>query len=110
MHRADVRVGADRLSDALRGPRLAWPSPADRVGNTSANPMILPPRTDHLIDLALEEDAGLGDVTSRSIFPARDRSRGYIAAGQELVVCGVAVAARVFERVDPRLRVTPVAR
>ena len=62
-------------------------------------------RTDHLIDLALDEDAGLGDVTSRAIFGPRHRSRAFIEAGQDLVVCGLAVAARVFARVDPALRV-----
>ncbi len=65
--------------------------------------MTLPPRIDHLIDLALEEDAGLGDLTSRAIFPARHRSRGFIDAKEELVVCGGAVAERVFARVDPAL-------
>jgi nicotinate-nucleotide pyrophosphorylase (carboxylating) len=70
----------------------------------------LHPRTDHLIDLALEEDAGLGDVTSRAIFPDGHRSRAHIDAGQDLVVCGLGVAARVFARVDPSLRVTPLAR
>ncbi len=68
------------------------------------------PRTDHLIDLALEEDAGLGDVTSRAIFPPSHRARAYIAAGQELVVCGLEVAARVFQRVDPALKVVLLAR
>jgi nicotinate-nucleotide pyrophosphorylase (carboxylating) len=68
-----------------------------------------PPRTDHLIDLALEEDAGLGDLTSRAIFPAGHRSRAVVEAGQELVVCGLGVAARVFERVDPSLRVRRMA-
>jgi len=71
---------------------------------------MLTPRTDHLIDLALEEDAGLGDVTSRAIFPARHRSRAIIDAKQDLVVCGLEVAARVFARVDPAIRVRPLAR
>ncbi len=70
---------------------------------------MLSPRTDHLIDLALEEDAGLGDVTSRAIFPARHRSRAVIEAKQELVICGLEVAARVFARVDPALRVKLLA-
>ena len=61
------------------------------------------PRIDHLIDLAIEEDAGLGDVTSRGIFSARDHARGIMDAKQDLVVCGLAVAARVFERIDPAL-------
>ena len=68
------------------------------------------PRTDHLIDLALEEDAGFGDLTSRAIFPAGHRSRAFISAQEDLVVCGLDVAARVFERVDPSLRVTQSAR
>lgn len=71
---------------------------------------MLTPRTDHLIDLALEEDAGLGDVTSRAIFPARHTSRAFIEAKQDLVLCGVEIAARVFARVDPALKVTLTAR
>ena len=71
---------------------------------------MLTPRTDHLIDLALDEDAGLGDVTSRAIFPAKHTSRAFIEAKQDLVVCGLDVAARVFARVDPALKVTLTAR
>lgn len=71
---------------------------------------MLTSRTEHLIDLALEEDAGLGDVTSRAIFPATHRSRAFVEAGQDLVICGLAIAARVFEKVDPALRVTLTAR
>jgi nicotinate-nucleotide pyrophosphorylase (carboxylating) len=67
------------------------------------------PRIDHLIDLAIEEDAGLGDVTSRAIFSAKDRSRGFIDAKQDLVVCGLAIAERVFVRVDPALKITPLS-
>jgi nicotinate-nucleotide pyrophosphorylase (carboxylating) len=67
-------------------------------------------RTDHLIDLALEEDAGLGDVTSRAIFAPTHRSRAFISAGHDLVVCGLEVAAKVFARVDPALKVTLTAR
>lgn len=67
-------------------------------------------RTDHLIDLALEEDAGLGDITSRAIFPPTHRTRAFIEAAQDLVVCGLDVAARVFTRTDSRLVVTPTAR
>jgi len=67
------------------------------------------PRIDHLIDLAIEEDAGLGDVTSRAIFSAKDRSRAFIDAKQPLVVCGLAIAGRVFVRVDPTLKVTLLA-
>jgi len=70
---------------------------------------MLTPRTEHLIDLALEEDAGLGDVTSRAIFPARHRSKAVIDAKQDLVLCGLDVAARVFAKQDDRLKVKLLA-
>jgi nicotinate-nucleotide pyrophosphorylase (carboxylating) len=63
-----------------------------------------------LIDLALEEDAGLGDITSQAIFPPGHRSSAEIEAGQDLVLCGGEVAARVFARLDPRLVVRLDAR
>ena len=71
---------------------------------------ILTPRTEHLIDLALDEDAGLGDVTSRAIFPAAHQSRAVIDVKQNLVVCGLEIAARVFSRVDPLLKTKLLAR
>ena len=72
--------------------------------------MTLGPRTAQLIDLALEEDAGLGDVTSESIFPRSHKSTGVIEAGQYLVLFGIDIAAWVFERVDPSLRITRTAK
>ena len=71
---------------------------------------MLTPRTEHLIDLALEEDAGLGDITSRAIFPPGHRSVAVIDAKQELVVCGLEVAARVFAKQDERLKLKLLAR
>lgn len=71
---------------------------------------MLTPRTEHLIDLALEEDAGLGDVTSRAIFSASHRSNAFIEARQDLVACGLDVAARVFAKVDAALKVQLTAR
>jgi len=66
------------------------------------------PGTDHLIDLALAEDAGLGDLTSSAIFRRGHRSQAVIEAGQDLVVCGVEVAARVFTRLDSDISATPL--
>jgi nicotinate-nucleotide pyrophosphorylase (carboxylating) len=61
---------------------------------------MLSPRSHHLIDLALEEDAALGDLTSRLLFPDAQRSRAVIEAREDLVVCGTALAQAVFARVD----------
>jgi nicotinate-nucleotide pyrophosphorylase (carboxylating) len=65
----------------------------------------LQPRIDTLIDLALEEDAAYGDITSQSIFPVEHRSQARILTRQDMVVCGLEIARRVFKRVDPALNV-----
>ena len=63
------------------------------------------PRIDRLIDLALDEDVAFGDVTSQSIFTLDHRSKARILAREDMVVCGLEVAKRVFNRVDPALKV-----
>lgn len=64
--------------------------------------------TDHselLIDLALAEDLGGGDVTSLYFIPAERKARAFVAARREGVVSGVEIAARVFAKLDPELEV-----
>ena len=53
--------------------------------------------------------AGLGDITSRAIFPAKHRSRAIIDAKQDLVLCGLEIAARVFEKTDASLKIRLLA-
>lgn len=66
------------------------------------------PAVEALIALALEEDLGRGDVTAESVFAGDGGpARAILLAKQELVVYGLAVAARVFARVDERVRVAP---
>jgi nicotinate-nucleotide pyrophosphorylase (carboxylating) len=57
----------------------------------------------HLIDLALEEDRGSGDWTSRWTIPARTRARAQVICKSDGIVAGTAVAAAVFARIDPRV-------
>jgi nicotinate-nucleotide pyrophosphorylase (carboxylating) len=61
--------------------------------------------TETLIDLALAEDLGDGDVTSQYFIPADRRARAFITARRDGVVSGIELAARVFEKVDPTLSV-----
>jgi nicotinate-nucleotide pyrophosphorylase (carboxylating) len=62
-----------------------------------------------LIDLALCEDIGAGDVTVRHFTDSARRSQARIIAKQSGVLAGIATAAEVFRRVDERLRVEIVA-
>ncbi|MCF7674699.1 MAG: carboxylating nicotinate-nucleotide diphosphorylase [Akkermansiaceae bacterium] len=58
-----------------------------------------------LIEMALAEDVGPGDVTVRYFVPADRRARAFAVARQDGAISGVAVAARVFLAVDPKLDV-----
>lgn len=62
-------------------------------------------KTDMLIDLALDEDAAFGDVTSQSIFPEDHSSKAQIIARQDMIICGLDIAKSVFLRLDPGLKV-----
>lgn len=66
------------------------------------------PATEELIQLALREDIGAGDITTNVLIPEAKEGRAVIIAREELVVCGQKVAARVFELVDKRLTYTPL--
>lgn len=58
-----------------------------------------------LIDLALAEDIGDGDVTSLFFVPEDRLARAFVTVRKEGVVSGVDLAARVFSTVDPELKV-----
>ena len=58
-----------------------------------------------LIDLALAEDIGSGDVTSLHFIPAERRACAFVTVRKGGVVSGVGLAARVFSTVDPLLDV-----
>lgn len=51
----------------------------------------------------LAEDLGRGDATTEAVIPADARAVGHLLAKSETVVCGLAVAKRVFQILDPDL-------
>lgn len=57
-----------------------------------------------LIDRALHEDLGSGDVTSQAVVPADALARARIEQKAPGVIAGLAAAESVFRRVDPELR------
>ena len=57
-----------------------------------------------LIDLALREDIGSGDITSENFVDENDLASARAVAKERAIVAGVEVAAEVFRRVDPDLR------
>ena len=62
-----------------------------------------------LIEQALAEDIGPGDVTSGAVIPEGSSSTAEIIAKEDLVLAGVPFAREVFRTLDPGVRFTPVA-
>lgn len=68
----------------------------------SASPPFPPAHTWRpLLDWALAEDLGPGDVTTPLVIAEAAEGEAVIEARQPLVVCGLALAAATFESVDP---------
>jgi nicotinate-nucleotide pyrophosphorylase (carboxylating) len=57
-------------------------------------------QADKLIDLALAEDIGSGDITTDNLVDAQAPGHGVIVAKQDLVIAGLDIAKRVFQRLD----------
>ncbi len=66
----------------------------------------LTPAVTKLIELALEEDLGHGDVTSEAVIEPTKEAEADIVAREPLVVSCLEVAQAVFRRVDPGLTLT----
>lgn len=63
----------------------------------------LPPVVEQLVDMALNEDLGNGDITTRLTVPPRSRSAGSVIARQSMVVSGSDVFVLVLSKVDPTI-------
>lgn len=58
---------------------------------------------DDIVSRALAEDLGAGDVTTEACVPEDRKAIANGVARKEMVACGITVAQRVFELVDPTL-------
>jgi hypothetical protein len=60
---------------------------------------------DTLISLALREDIGDGDITTSSIIQRPVNAAARLIAQQRLVLAGLDIVQRVFEKLDPEVKV-----
>lgn len=65
--------------------------------------------TKELVRLALEEDIGSGDITTKALIPSDLQGVARIFAKQKLTVCGNDIARYVLSVVDPAIRYEEVA-
>ncbi|MBA7693943.1 putative nicotinate-nucleotide pyrophosphorylase [carboxylating] [subsurface metagenome] len=62
-------------------------------------------QVDKIIDLALAEDLGHGDITSDMLIPPGLQGKASIIIKERGILAGVEVARKIFLRVDPSLKV-----
>ncbi len=62
-----------------------------------------------LVEQALAEDLGKGDLTTQAIFPRPFKAQAVLIAKEELILAGIEIASMVFEVLDPNLKFRPMA-
>jgi len=62
-----------------------------------------------LIEEALSEDIGPGDITSEAVIPEEASATAEIIAKQDLVLAGILLIREAFRKLDPWVQFTPLA-
>ncbi len=60
---------------------------------------------DKIIDIALAEDTGYGDVTTEALIPPSLQGNASVLIKGDGVLAGIEVAMRVFQKIDPSLKI-----
>ena len=68
-------------------------------------PCLLPLQIQSLIDRALEEDLGRGDITSSSLLDQNSTILAHFIAREDGIICGVDIATQIFHTVNPEIQV-----
>ena len=64
--------------------------------------------TQQLIEMALQEDIGPGDITTENLISPNLEGKGVVIAKEPLVLAGLDVADQVFKKFDRRIRFKPL--
>ena len=59
-----------------------------------------------LIKMAIEEDLGIGDITSELLFPKDTIDKASIISREEIVVSGIDIAEEILRCYDENLKLT----
>ena len=66
------------------------------------NPQVL-----QIIQMALNEDVGTGDITTQTTIPEEKIAYGKFIAKESMVICGIDLANHVFHTIDTTIEFTP---
>ena len=70
-----------------------------------SEPELTEKQIDAVVDAALEEDTGCGDVTTEALIPAEFSGKAIVLLKENGVMAGIEVAERVFRKIDPLLKI-----
>jgi len=59
---------------------------------------------DRIIELALKEDIGAGDITTELLVPAKHNIKAQFIAKDDGIICGLPVAHKVLKKLDPQVK------
>ncbi len=63
------------------------------------------PQIEKIVERALAEDLGKGDVTTGALIPGDQQGNGFVLAKEKGILAGIGAARQVFHQVDPELEV-----
>ena len=63
-------------------------------------------KVDSIIENALREDIGSGDITTEAIFSANELCEAHLVSKEKGVIAGVEIAKRIFQKLDPQASYT----
>lgn len=70
--------------------------------------MYIDKNSESLIDLALAEDIGIGDITSNSIVPTDQKATGKILVKDSGIIAGLEIASAVLNKIDSAVEFIPL--
>ncbi|TAM41080.1 carboxylating nicotinate-nucleotide diphosphorylase [bacterium] len=79
----------------------------DKYFLSERKPEINPERLESIIRHALIEDIGRGDITTQLTIPKDKEIKAKIIAKEDFLLCGIAVAEKVFKTVDSGVKFEP---
>ncbi|UCH12503.1 MAG: carboxylating nicotinate-nucleotide diphosphorylase [Candidatus Omnitrophota bacterium] len=70
--------------------------------------MIIKPKTKRIIEQALKEDIGAGDITTRSVIPKTQQGKFIVLPNEHCIVCGIALTEACFTIIDKDVHFRPM--
>ncbi|MBI4835135.1 MAG: carboxylating nicotinate-nucleotide diphosphorylase [Planctomycetes bacterium] len=62
--------------------------------------------TINLIKLALNEDIGKGDITSKSVIPAGKKVKAFIIAREDCIICGLPLINKIYKKISGNIKIS----